>query len=277
MKDNMLKTIQRKAKTALKSQVEVMQMDANDILGSPGKLISSSKGYYLHNNPDHVVIFNANIFADDEKIWYGDLDLSDNTTLNKLARLSSHLDKTVLVLPEMSGRFEMEQNPDFTTTAMEFHKGKISDYKSDYITLKDNQYVLTTPRDTDLTINHEGMPIPFNQPEITASCPIDFDKLEPKSGEETEEPVYKLAKQLEEKLEFDMSEVKLSVTDIVVNNVCYTRISQLMEKYLDLALPDADEYTRHKEWTFYNFNCAPCMSNAEFLDDDTVYIRDVKL
>lgn len=82
-----------------------------EILGPSGRMLSASKGRYAFNNPDNIVIFNANVFnSKKEKIWYGDLDLStkDIDNINKVA---VELKNTLYVLREMDGRFEYEDNP----------------------------------------------------------------------------------------------------------------------------------------------------------------------
>lgn len=86
-------------------------MNTGEILVKNGlniaRMISFSKSLYRSQYPDHVVIFNANIFTEEEgKVWYGDLDISiDRTILEKCAKESG---KQLYVLHEMDGRFENE-------------------------------------------------------------------------------------------------------------------------------------------------------------------------
>lgn len=71
----------------------------NAILGSEGRIITSSKGRYLFNFPSHVVIFNANVHTEEDgKIWHGDLDLTIDYP--DLVRLSKKLNKKIYVLDE---------------------------------------------------------------------------------------------------------------------------------------------------------------------------------
>lgn len=75
-----------------------------------GRLLSPSKSAYRREFPDHEVVFNANVILEKYgKVWYGDLDLTnDAEVLNEIAKT---LDETIYVLTEMDGRFENENKP----------------------------------------------------------------------------------------------------------------------------------------------------------------------
>jgi hypothetical protein len=82
-----------------------------EILGPSGRMLSASKGRYTFNNPNNIVIFNANIFnSKKEKIWYGDLDLSSKD-IDNINKLAIELKNTLYILREMDGRFEYKNNP----------------------------------------------------------------------------------------------------------------------------------------------------------------------
>jgi hypothetical protein len=78
-------------------------------LGFPGRMISGSKSGYHKNYPNNLVIFNANVCTDRNKIWYGDLDLTLDK--EKLSLLAVALGQDLYVLYEMDGRFENEKSP----------------------------------------------------------------------------------------------------------------------------------------------------------------------
>lgn len=71
-------------------------------------MICYSKSAYRQRYPDHITIFNANIFTEEEgKVWYGDLDLTvERERLTEVARASQ---RTLYVLREMDGRFGNEE------------------------------------------------------------------------------------------------------------------------------------------------------------------------
>jgi hypothetical protein len=74
-----------------------------------GRLLSGSKSEYRNRFPGHEVYFNANIFSDNGKEWYGDLDLTiDGPILQKVA---TEAECKLYVLRELDGRFEAERAP----------------------------------------------------------------------------------------------------------------------------------------------------------------------
>ena len=74
-----------------------------------GRMIGSSKSIYRYDNPDHLVVFNANLCTGKNKIWHGDLDLT--LDYNKIQKLSNILKTKLYVLYEMDARFENEKKP----------------------------------------------------------------------------------------------------------------------------------------------------------------------
>jgi hypothetical protein len=75
----------------------------------PGRLLNWSKSTYRFAYPDNVVYFNANIFTQQGKQWYGDLDLTlDESKLKLIAR---EIKENLYVLKEMDGRFGGELEP----------------------------------------------------------------------------------------------------------------------------------------------------------------------
>lgn len=85
--------------------MEIAQM----ILGHPGLMIGASKSRYVEKKPRNLVVFNSNIFLGKEKIWYGDVDVTEDR--EKLKQLAVAVGGEILVLREMDGRFEHEKSP----------------------------------------------------------------------------------------------------------------------------------------------------------------------
>jgi hypothetical protein len=99
------------------------QQEAEKILGYPGRLLSQSKGNYNASYPDHVVVFNGNVFAGKKsptKIWYGDLDLTAGDK-ERLQQLSNKLGLILYVVREMAGRFDHEFEPDLSDPVAVIH------------------------------------------------------------------------------------------------------------------------------------------------------------
>ena len=71
------------------------------------RMLAWSKSRYREEYPDHVVVFNANVFTESSgKVWHGDLDLTKDG--DKLSFISKEIGEPLYVLREMDGRFENE-------------------------------------------------------------------------------------------------------------------------------------------------------------------------
>lgn len=81
-----------------------------ELLGYFGRCFGS-KSEYHRRFPENVVSFNANVFLDDRKVWWGDVDLT--LSWGALKELAVRTGKRVRVLPEMAARFHLEANPAF--------------------------------------------------------------------------------------------------------------------------------------------------------------------
>lgn len=73
---------------------------------SPGRMVFASKSAYREKHPDNEVYFNANVFTLNEKIWYGDLDLTLDS--EKLQNIANETKRSLYVLRESDGRFGNE-------------------------------------------------------------------------------------------------------------------------------------------------------------------------
>jgi hypothetical protein len=92
---------------------------AESILGILGRMIYFSKSGYMDLYPRNLVVFNANVCTQESKIWYGDLDITND--IDKLQRLSTELDMTIYVLYEIDGGFENENHPLLDRYIAKFH------------------------------------------------------------------------------------------------------------------------------------------------------------
>lgn len=72
-------------------------------LGPHGRMVGSSKTGYSRRYPRRLVVFNANLLVDGCKLWWGDLDLSEDAP--RLRRLALQLGGELHVLYEHDGRF----------------------------------------------------------------------------------------------------------------------------------------------------------------------------
>lgn len=78
-------------------------------LGFNGRMLSPSKSGYINNHPDGKPIFNANIIVNGDKVWYGDVDLVEDSVV--LQDLTNMIGENLYILREMDARFGAENNP----------------------------------------------------------------------------------------------------------------------------------------------------------------------
>ena len=74
------------------------------------RMIGGSKMGYRTEYPDDLIVFNANVLIPDYgKVWYGDLNLTQDYIL--LKSIAESLDTTLYILWEMDARFGEEMKP----------------------------------------------------------------------------------------------------------------------------------------------------------------------
>lgn len=71
-----------------------------------GRMIAYSRSTYISRRPNNQALFNANVITSEGKIWWGDLDLVDDSV--KLQAVADELNKTLYILREMDYRFNKE-------------------------------------------------------------------------------------------------------------------------------------------------------------------------
>jgi hypothetical protein len=75
-----------------------------------GRMIGGSKSHYHMEHPDDLIVFNANVLMPGYgKVWYGDLNLTEDYLV--LKDIAKSLNSTLYVLWEMDGRFGEENKP----------------------------------------------------------------------------------------------------------------------------------------------------------------------
>lgn len=83
---------------------------ANEHLGHEGMCLGSKSGY-RRRYPRNLVLFNANVIASGEKVWWGDMDLSDPETVQGVVALAKRLRRRIAILNEFDCRFETAESP----------------------------------------------------------------------------------------------------------------------------------------------------------------------
>ena len=75
-----------------------------------GRMIGGSKSHYHMEHPDDLIVFNANVLMTGYgKVWYGDLNLTEDYLV--LKDIAKSLNSTLYVLWERDGRFGEENKP----------------------------------------------------------------------------------------------------------------------------------------------------------------------
>ena len=105
------------------------------------RMIGGSKMGYRIEYPDDLIVFNANVLIPDYgKVWYGDLNLTEDYLV--LREISECLNTTLYVLWESDGRFGEENKPidelvkksvwntDEPNPTKEWYKNKVCIFKS---------------------------------------------------------------------------------------------------------------------------------------------------
>lgn len=83
---------------------------------SPGRMISGSKT----GPKGHICVFNANVCIKSKgKLWFGDLDLTDD--MGDLKKLATDHNEPVYVLREMDARFRNEASPKYENAVAVIH------------------------------------------------------------------------------------------------------------------------------------------------------------
>ena len=106
-----------------------------------GRMIGGSKSHYHKEHPDDLIVFNANVLMPGYgKVWYGDLNLTEDYLV--LREISECLNTTLYVLWESDGRFGEENKPidelvkksvwntDEPNPTKEWYKNKVCIFKS---------------------------------------------------------------------------------------------------------------------------------------------------
>jgi len=105
------------------------------------RMIGGSKTGYCTEHSDDLIVFNANVFMPGYgKVWYGDLNLTEDYLV--LREISECLNTTLYVLWESDGRFGEENKPidelvkksvwntDEPNPTKEWYKNKVCIFKS---------------------------------------------------------------------------------------------------------------------------------------------------
>ena len=89
--------------------IEVQKyFDAYDFYDA--RILTGEKWAYTNEHEDDLIVYNANVLMEDiGKVWYGDLNLTEDYLV--LKDIAKSLNTTFYILSEMDGRFGEEKKP----------------------------------------------------------------------------------------------------------------------------------------------------------------------
>ena len=104
------------------------------------RMIGGSKMGYRTEHPDDLIVFNANVLIPDYgKVWYGDLNLTQDYIL--LKSIAESLDTTLYILWESDGRFGEENKPiDELIKKAVWNTDELKPTKEWYLNKQDKRY-----------------------------------------------------------------------------------------------------------------------------------------
>lgn len=238
-------------------------------LGSLGRMVNSSKGQYLYDNPKNLIVFNANVFIDDEKIWYGDLDLT--LDLPKLLELAQDLDLrhvNLSVYTEIGGRFEHETKPDPEQLILNVAQGSLflSAKYQEYYEFVNERFekkpIKPTKKQKPEIIEHDKSEF---TPLLTLS---DLNQFRAEGKEYTECPYYKFYVPIAKKLG-----LQLQCSTVYVHPKVDKKLKVLTRTWLK-KFHKLDGYKLQKELSWLWLDISPSTFESSWVKENTVYIKD---
>ena len=104
------------------------------------RMIGGSKTGYSSQHPDELIVFNANVLMPGYgKVWYGDLNLTEDYVI--LKSIAESLDTTLYILWESDGRFGEENKPiDELIKKAVWNTDELKPTKEWYLNKQDKRY-----------------------------------------------------------------------------------------------------------------------------------------
>lgn len=239
-------------------------------LGSLGRMVNPSKGQYLYDNPKNLVVFNANVFIDGEKIWYGDLDLT--LDLPKLFDLSAELDlqTSISVYTEMGGRFENETSPDRDQLVLDVTQGAyfLSSAYQEYYEYKNERFQKKSIKPSK---KQKLESTEYNKSEFTPVLQLsDLNQFRATGKEDTECPYFKFYVPIAKEL--GVSTKQLQCSSIYVHPKIDKKLKVLTRSWFK-KFHKLDGYKLQKELNWLWFDISPATFQASWAKEMLVYVK----
>lgn len=244
-----------------------------NILGNKGRMICASKGQYRYDNPRNVVLFNANLCTNEDKLWYGDVDIT--VEADKLKKIASELNEVLYVLREMDGRFENEERPLIDNAI--FHvlpTGEIclNADREEYIVFENNRYLYKKEDEKKVELpNHwDGN---YSKEDFSNIIEVDDWGIFESSDEDC--PLIKFWKFVGKSLGKKLEEIK--VCDYVICEDSYNILKSITKIWME-EQHGLKGYQLQKNIAFHMLDIGPnTFSGSKFgpswCNKDSVYVR----
>lgn len=241
-------------------------------LGPLGRMVGPSKGQYNHDHPKNLVVFNSNVFIEDQKIWYGDLDLT--LDLPKLLNLASTLEfsgESLCVYTEMGGRFENETNPDRTKLVLEITPlaTNLSPTYQEYYEFKNEKLQKKVRKPAKKT------KLETTQYKASDFLPIlelsDLEQFRAVGKQDTECPYFKFYVPIAKEL--GVSTEKLQCATIYVHPKVEKKLKVLTRTWLK-KFHELDGYELQKELNWLSFDIGPATFQPKWANGMIVYVKN---
>jgi hypothetical protein len=252
-----------------------------NILGPTARMITNSKSEYVHFNPCHVVIFNADIVANNERVWHGDIDLTLDE--EKLVELAQQLGTSLSVYHESKLACTSSSDPSYIVDT------EIKPFKEEGLRFcernDEGNFVLrqetTTSEDEHALIGKgKERAKQFNEDDLRENVKLpSIDKLKVKNKDN---PLFQLGYMIEKIVPGKKEDTRTNLTCLYICDEYYGSLRKICiawaiaEYYSDLEEDDA-EYKASKDvgWLFFDMGPASFgkYSSPDWARPDHAYFR----
>lgn len=249
------------------------EMLAVEYLGVRGKMVSASKGRYGFENPNNLVVFNANVCTAEGKIWYGDLDLTLESF--KVTDLARALGKTVYVLYEMDARFDLEAQPQLDRAVLISNGSTtyLGKRAQDYAYVNNHQFRV---KPKDLVVAESESEDTHTADEFEHSFRLpDISKFQSKRTKVS--PYERLAIWVARKAGGIPENHVISPTAIFLTPKDAAVLDELAKNWLRRYHTGDDEYATQKNFNWLNFDISPGEVKAAWAVPGFAYVQTSKL
>ena len=249
-----------------------------EILGPNGRLLGMSKGRLRYSLPNDLIVFNSNVYIGQEKVWYGDLNISDEHDLNMLKTLAESGTEIVHVLDEAAGKFSNKDGPDFSDPVISITNNGTSilgHALQQYYSHDGQRTILMKkyqkPRELNELELITEIGIPISKESIYQQFELpSLDMFKAKNMSSQEVPFLKFYTHIANKLNVNL--ITLSVSTVILNLNTSQNLNALVLDQLKKEFK-TDFYSIQKNYSMLSLGYGPVATDAEWAKNNIVYIR----